>query len=547
VSLAAVRLPQPAAVHRSLHVAVQKGYLSSAHSRFQLDVTFTADPGVTILLGHSGAGKTTLLRSIAGLCHPDKGLIVSGGRVLFDSEKKIAIEPARRHVGFVFQDLALFPHLTVEENVAYGLRKLQAHERNQKVAEILESFQIVNLRRRVPREISGGEQQRVALARSLVTEPSVLLLDEPLSSLDPHTKAGIIDDLRAWNEKHRIPMLYVTHNHEEVFALGERAISLEQGKVLAEGAPMEVVTTPHRQSMAQIAGFENLFEAIVSEVRESQGVMVCRLMGSPIEIQMPLTRVAPDAPLHVGIRADEILLATSPPAILNSCNLVHGRIQQIDFSGLRAELRIDSGLEFRVNLSEGLPEPPPLKSGDDVWMIIRPQACHLIRSKRLRALQRLFVFICGRNTSRSPIAQALCNAEVARRLKVPQQALSAKRFRAVSAGLAASPGDSMAIEAQEALHRLNVQVPVHQSQNLTAELAARAELIFCMTESQRQTAIKMFPDAASKILCLHPGLDLEDPHSRGPESFIRLAEQIQEIMPELVDHLLAPVQTSESA
>lgn len=545
MSLAAVPLPKPA-VERSLHVAVQKGY-SSAHSRFQLDVTFMAQPGVTILLGHSGAGKTTLLRSIAGLCNPEKGRIMSGERVLFDSEKKIAIEPARRHVGFVFQDLALFPHLTVEENISYGLRKLNFEERDHRVATILESFQIVNLRRHLPREISGGEQQRVALARSLVTEPSVLLLDEPLSSLDPHTKAGIIDDLRTWNETHRIPMLYVTHNHEEVFALGERAISLEQGRILAEGAPMEVVTAPHRQSMAQIAGFENLFDAVVTEVQESQRTMSCRLEGALIEVQMPLTRVAPDAPLHVGIRADEILLATSQPAILNSCNLIHGRIKQIDFSGHRAELRIHAGLEFRVNLSEGLPQSLHLKNGDEVWMIIRPQACHLIRSKRLRACQRLFVFICSRNTSRSPIAQAICNAEIARRLKLPREALSAKRVYAVSAGIAANPGDSMAIAAQEALLRLNVPVPNHRSQNLTAELAASAEAIFCMTELQRQTAMKMFPETASKMFCLQPGLDFEDPHNHGEEGFIRLAQQFQDIMPRLIDDLLSPVETLESA
>jgi molybdate transport system ATP-binding protein len=541
VSLAAIPFPKVTA-ERSLHVAVQKGY-SGAHSRFQLDVAFTANPGVTILLGHSGAGKTTLLRSIAGLCNPEKGRIVSGDRVLFDGEKKIAIDPAKRHVGFVFQDLALFPHLTVQENVSYGLRKLNTKERNRKAAAILESFQIANLCNHLPREISGGEQQRVALARSLVTEPSVLLLDEPLSSLDPHTKAAIIDDLRIWNETHGIPMLYVTHNHEEVFALGERAISLKQGRILADGAPMEVVTTSHRQSMAQIAGFENLFEAVATEIRENQGTTVCRLAGSSIEIQMPLTRVNPSVPSHVGIRADDILLATNPPAILNRCNLVHGRIKQINFSGQGAEVRIDAGLEFRVNLKEDLPEALPLRTGDDAWMIIRPQACHLIRSKRLHACQRLFVFICSRNTGRSPIAQAICNAEIARRLKVPEE------VRAVSAGLAANPGDSIAPEAEEALHRLQVPVPVplHRSQNLTAELAASAELIFCMTESQRQTAMRMFPEAASKILCLQPGLDLEDPHSNSAESFNRLAKQLQEIMPGLVDHLLAPVKTPESA
>jgi molybdate transport system ATP-binding protein len=546
VKLGPPQFPVPFA-QRSLEIAVQKDYPYGSHSRFRLDVNFTAGPGVTILIGHSGAGKTTLLRSVAGLCNPEAGRIVSGGQVLFDSERKIAIEPARRHVGFVFQDLALFPHLTVEENVAYGLRRLNAKERDDKVALILESFQIAGLGGRLPREISGGEQQRVALARSLVTEPSVLLLDEPLSSLDPHTKAGIIDDLRAWNETHRIPMLYVTHNHEEVFALGERAISLERGRITADGNPMEVVPPPQRLSMAQIAGFENLFEAEVTGIREHQGTMTCRLAETHIEIQMPLTRVNPAAPLYVGIRANDILLASSAPKLLTPCNLVRGRIKRMDLFGSRAELRIDSGLEFRVHLNDGTPEALDLKNGDDAWMIIRPQACHLIRSQRLRAWQRLFVFICNRNTSRSPIAEAICNAEIARRLKIQHKLPGSKAIHAVSAGLTASPGDAMAIEAQEALQRLNIPVPAHRSQNLTAELAARAELIFCMTESQRQTAMKMFPEAAAKILCLQPGIDLEDPHNKDADGFTRLAEQVQEIMPRLLDHLLAPAETIESA
>jgi molybdate transport system ATP-binding protein len=546
VSLATIRLPE-SDVKCSLHVSVKKRYLSGKHSQFQLDVTFTAEPGVTILLGHSGAGKTTLLRSIAGLCNPERGCIVSDGKILFDSQKKIAIEPAKRHVGFVFQDLALFPHLAVRENVAYGLRGLPAKERERKVMEILESFQIANLSRRFPREISGGEQQRVALARSLVMSPSVLLLDEPLSSLDFHTKEGIIDDLRAWNETHRIPMLYVTHNHEEVFALGERVISLEQGRITADGAPLDVVATPRRQSMAQIAGFENLFEAVVSDIREQQDIMFCRLIGSPIELRMPLTRVAPDTPIHLGIRADEILLATGKPAILNVCNVIHGRIRQIDRLRSGAALWIDAGLEFHVNLDDASPETMQLQNGDAVWMLIRPQACHLIRSKRVRALQRLFVFICNRNTSRSPIAQALCNAEIARRLQVPQYAFSIRGVRAVSAGLYANPGSSLAMEAREALQRLNIPIPAHQSQSLTPELATKAELIFCMTEPQRQTALKMFPGAASKIVCLQPGLSLEDPHNDGVEGFVHLAEQMQSLMPKLIDQLLNSVETPESA
>src|SRR5262249_17446091 len=237
MSVPGMPFPKPVAEH-SLHVDIQKRYREGSQACFELQVAFTAKPGVTIVVGHSGAGKTTLLRAIAGLCNPDKGRIVMAGQVLFDSEKKIKIEPARRKVAFVFQDLALFPHLTVQDNVSYGLRKMASAERENRVAEIMNSFQIAKLCNRMPWEISGGEQQRVALARSLVTEPSALLLDEPLSSLDAHTKAGIIDDLRAWNDAHRIPILYVTHNHEEVFALGKHVISLERGAILAQGAPM---------------------------------------------------------------------------------------------------------------------------------------------------------------------------------------------------------------------------------------------------------------------------------------------------------------------
>jgi molybdate transport system ATP-binding protein len=535
-----------AAVEDSLHVDVQKRYSAGSHSRFQLQVAFTVRPGVTILVGHSGAGKTTLLRAIAGLCDPDKGRIVIAGRTLFDSEQKIKIEPAKRKVAFVFQDLALFPHLTVQENVSYGLRKIARAERESRVAEILNSFQIAKLCNRMPREISGGEQQRVALARSLVTEPSVLLLDEPLSSLDAHTKASLIEDLRAWNEAHQIPILYVTHNHEEVFALGEHAISLEQGGILAQGSPVSVVT-PYRQSMTHLVGFENLFEGIVVGSEDKPSATICRVAGTSIEIQLPQVSVTPGSPIHVGIKADEILLALSRPSILSACNLIQGSVKQLDDMGTKVEARIDAGVEFRVHLPACPPEFMTFKRGDNVWMMIRPQSCHLIRSRRMRATQRLFVFICNRNTSRSPMAAAICNAEIARRLKVSPERLTSMGVHAVSAGLAAREGDSMAAEAQEALNHLQVPVPAHRAQNFTAELAANAEFIFCMTESQRLAVINMFPQFGSKTLCLDPTMEIEAPHLEGEEEYLRLARQVQKIMHPLVDRILTPVEISESA
>src|SRR5262249_23583091 len=153
-------------------------------------------------------------------------------------------------------------------------------DRRQRVAAILKSFQIEHLARRLPRSISGGEQQRVALARALVTEPSVLLLDEPLSSLDMTAKSFIIEDLRRWNEAHRIPILYVTHNHEEVFALGERVLVLERGKIVADGLPLDVMPVARHETMAQSAGFENVFDAVVVEANEREETMSCHLVGA---------------------------------------------------------------------------------------------------------------------------------------------------------------------------------------------------------------------------------------------------------------------------
>ena len=200
---------------------------------FRLDLAFSAVPGITILFGGSGAGKTTLLNCVAGLTTPEQGRIAFGELVMFDSENAIDVPICKRQTGYVFQNLALFPHLTVEQNIRYGLLSRPADESKKQCREILESFRIGHLAERKPNAISGGERQRVALARSLVTSPHMLLLDEPLAALDAATKAKIVEDLRAWNEKHGIPILYVTHSREEVFALGERVVVLDGGKIIA--------------------------------------------------------------------------------------------------------------------------------------------------------------------------------------------------------------------------------------------------------------------------------------------------------------------------
>jgi molybdate transport system ATP-binding protein len=248
-------------------------------SDFLLRVDFSASPGFTILFGPSGAGKTTLLDCVSGLTSPDAGTITLGGRTLFD-HNRVNVPVAERRVGYVFQDLALFPHLTVEENVGYGLAHLPGPERQSRTAAILHALRINPFAKRKPRELSGGEKQRTALARTLVTDPEVLLLDEPLAALDASTKSKIIDDLRAWNEAHRIPILYVTHSRDEVYALGERAIVLDRGQIVAQGTPHEVLDAPRQESIAQLAGFENIFDAKVRSLHVDRGTMMCVVQGT---------------------------------------------------------------------------------------------------------------------------------------------------------------------------------------------------------------------------------------------------------------------------
>ena len=348
---------------------------------FALDVAFNAEPGFTILFGASGAGKTTLLDSIAGLRTPDSGRISLGDRALFDSSRNIDVPVAQRRVGYVFQSLALFPHLNVEQNVSYGLSHLPHAQRAQLIPAILQALRILPLAKRHTREISGGENQRVALARTLVTDPELLLLDEPLASLDVSTKARIIDDLREWNRAHRVPILYVTHSHEEVFALGERVIVLDAGRIVAQGTPHEVMMAPFQETVAQLAGFENVFDAVVDAVRPERGTMTCRIDGDggALVLETPLVRGGVGASFRVGIRAGDILLATSAPLGLSARNIIPGRIQSLDQRDVIVSARVKCRVEMEVHLTLAARDSLELEPGREVWLVIKTHSCHLMQ------------------------------------------------------------------------------------------------------------------------------------------------------------------------
>src|SRR5580693_1174884 len=355
-------------------------------SDFALDVDFHAAPGFTIVFGASGAGKTTLLDCIAGLIEPDSGRIAIGDQILFDAAERIHLPVEKRNIGYVFQDLALFPHLTVEENVEYGLSHLPRAKRNQRTAAILAAFRVPHLARTRPGKISGGERQRVALARALVTDPVVLLLDEPLAALDAATKSRIIDDLRAWNEAHRIPILYVTHSREEVFALGENALVLDHGRILAEGTPHEVLTAPRQETVAHLAGFENILDATVESLHADRGTMTCLLYQSEsgaqantVPLETPLVRAEVGSTLRVGIRAGDILLAIIPPVGLSARNVIPGAVISIERRDVMISARVNCGVEFEVHLTLAARESLCLEPGREVWLVIKTHSCHLMQ------------------------------------------------------------------------------------------------------------------------------------------------------------------------
>jgi molybdate transport system ATP-binding protein len=358
-------------------VQLQRNRAGSAH--FELDVSLQISPGITILFGPSGAGKSTLLDCIAGLVRPDAGRISVGGEILFDSQLSVNRPPQTRRVAYVFQTLALFPHMSAEENVAYGLDGLPPQERSTRVAEILKAFRVDTLRKRKPSEISGGERQRVALARSLVTQPRVLLLDEPLTGLDSELKSAIVDDLRAWNAARRIPILYVTHSREEVDALGERVIAMDHGRVVSEGLPLDVLEAPRRRRLAQAAGFENLLSGTVVDVRETDGVMRVRLNGSLCEIEVPLGYATAGDRVVVAIRAGDILLATSPPHDLSARNVIEGRVVALETRGTLVRARVDCGVEFIVHLTPGATRSLELAQGRRVWLVLKTHSCHFVQ------------------------------------------------------------------------------------------------------------------------------------------------------------------------
>jgi molybdate transport system ATP-binding protein len=248
-----------------IQVRIAKRYPAEAASPgFALDIAFQSGPGITVLFGPSGAGKTLTLEAIAGFVKPDTGRILLDDAILFDAAAQVNLPPRRRNCGYVFQNYALFPHMTLRQNLLFGAERWPRLERHRRVAGMLERFHIEGVAGRRPHEVSGGEKQRCSIARALIGEPRLLLLDEPARGLDAPLRAELYEVLRQVRAEFDLPILLVTHDLEEAFALGEEMLIVQDGRVVQSGAPRRILDRPASPGVARLLGIPNLFEAQIA-------------------------------------------------------------------------------------------------------------------------------------------------------------------------------------------------------------------------------------------------------------------------------------------
>ena len=298
------------------------------------------DP-VTVLFGPSGSGKTTVLRAVAGLDRPDAGAISFGDERWFDAAAGIHLPPQRRGVGFLFQDYALFPHLSVAANLGFGLHRLPRGEREARVAEVAERLGLSDLLRRHPAQLSGGQRQRVALARALAPRPRLLLLDEPLSALDSPTREALRGELRHVLERTGVPAVVVTHDRTEALALGDRLVVLAEGGVRQIGPVHEVFSAPVDAEVARVVGTENVLPARL--VRRVDGLAVVR--AGEVELVAVDTGGLEDE-AYACVRAEDVVLEPADGNLSSARNRLAGTVVARRDEGPLVRVTVECGVRL---------------------------------------------------------------------------------------------------------------------------------------------------------------------------------------------------------
>ncbi|MGA2244879.1 MAG: ABC transporter ATP-binding protein [Verrucomicrobiota bacterium] len=338
------------------------------------DAFEVAASGVTVLFGPSGSGKTTILRCLAGLEQPDAGEIVWGTQTWFADGKNVTL-PRDRQTGFVPQEYALFPHLTVAANIAYGLHGRSAAEKQSRVEEMLGWLGLDGLGSRLPGEISGGQQQRVALARAMARRPKLLLLDEPLTALDTPTRQRLRGELRRLLRQLAIPTVVVTHDRLEALSLGDDLVVLDEGCMVQRGPVQTVFSRPANLTVAGIVAVETVQPG---RVVESQDGLATLLVGAA-----RLTAMADDLPpgttdIFACIRAEDVILSIDPELHSSPRNRLPAVVRAVVSEGPLVRIELDCGFPLTAVLTKQASLEMGLKEGSPVLALVKAPQIHLV-------------------------------------------------------------------------------------------------------------------------------------------------------------------------
>lgn len=348
-------------------------------TNFDLDIDVSFDSRVTAIFGPSGAGKTTLLDAIAGLRAMTNGEIELGGKVLFSSARGINLPPQQRDIGYVPQEGALFPHLSVRKNILFGADRAghAAGATSIDIEHVLEVLEIDHLLARTVTNLSGGEAQRVALARAILSHPRLLLLDEPLAALDIGLKERILPYLARVRDEFSIPMIYVTHNVTEVLTLADWVLMIQQGRLIAQGVPQQALRSVSAVLQLPDEQFENVLTAKLIESDAAAGTTRVGLTSGR-ELFIPYTARQVDSICRVHVNADDILIATRQPVGISAANVLPGTVSAIVRSGGDAWLTVQAGDEFVVRLTSSAVARLELKEKLPVFLIIKTRSFRLL-------------------------------------------------------------------------------------------------------------------------------------------------------------------------
>lgn len=342
--------------------------------KFVLDAAFTSDRGVTALFGRSGSGKTSIIRIIAGLIRPDQGKVMVDGDVIVDTQKGIYVPRHKRRFATVFQEGRLFPHLTVSQNLNYGRWFAPKTERSDNLPKIVDLLGIGSILDRRPEKLSGGEKQRVAIGRALLSSPRLLLMDEPLAALDDARKLEILPYLEALRDEVSVPIVYVSHSVTEVARLADRVIVMDEGKVAMTGTPSSVLSEPSVSIAADRREAGSLVEGKVVHYDASHRLTTISLKASRIYVSG--TEIAEGRAVRVHILAKDVMIATVRPEQLSALNVLEGTITAISPNQAGAvDVQVDcQGTRVLARITGLSCERLGLKSGTPVFAIIKTVA-----------------------------------------------------------------------------------------------------------------------------------------------------------------------------